>query len=360
MISRTTTAALGAVLGATLVSLAVSLTATACDSPRPAPEVLAIESKNVVDLGLDDTNVYWLASVGGEANLSGRVMKLPKAGGTRILLADGQFTPMVMALDGDSVFWMNAGDFVSCAGVRRIAKAGGTVTTVGSDLMTLGACQLGGLVSDADEAGALYATAALVRDAAVTYAILRVPKDGVTPTTTLALLPGQPHGLASDGAALFVTIDATSPSTTSPGAGEVLRVDKASGAITPLATGQIRPTWIAVDDAHVYWVDLHRFPVDAALFRVLKAGGEPALLAKVPEAASGLVVDGEDVFVTVVRESKLDPTGEVLRIPVAGGSLQRIAKPTCPVAPRVDADHVFFASSICYAGDVGMILRLDR
>src|SRR5688500_16917554 len=92
--------------------LAAFVLAAACGDEREV-EVLAVEESNLEALALAGDAIYWTASVGGEANHTGRIMTVPTSGGVPSTLASGQFNPRWLVVEGDSLFWINHGDAVS-------------------------------------------------------------------------------------------------------------------------------------------------------------------------------------------------------------------------------------------------------
>jgi hypothetical protein len=100
-----------------------------CSANRDGSMVTVLASRqiNARALTFDATNIYW-ANAGNIAG-GGKIMKLPKAGGEAVqLAADDEFSPLVLAIDGNFVYWGGPD-----APIKKVPIAGGTPTTVSTD-----------------------------------------------------------------------------------------------------------------------------------------------------------------------------------------------------------------------------------
>jgi len=91
--------------------------------------------------------------------------------------------------------------------------------------------------------------------------------------------------------------------------GSVKRALKSAAVPQTLATGQAKPTRIAVDSSSAYWTN----NLGAAVMTVPKAGGSPTLLAIASEPYA-IAIDATDVYWTNRGDRS------VMRVPKAGGS----------------------------------------
>jgi hypothetical protein len=106
--------------------------------------------------------------------------------------------------------------------------------------------------------------------------ISSVPKDGSAPAREIGETgSAYIEGIAVDGTDVYVT-DLVG--------GTIGRIPKGGGVVETVATGQLRPWGIAVDDARVYWAnqgtDTTGAPGnDGSIMALDKAGGSPVVLA---------------------------------------------------------------------------------
>jgi hypothetical protein len=95
--------------------------------------------------------------------------------------------------------------------------------------------------------------------------------------------------------------------------GTISAFELATGAVAPLAVYDGRPTYVAADDAHVYWSDL-----GGVVMRVPRGGGDHELVAT-GTSPHDLVVDDTHVYWA-------DPgAGEIRRADKTGGPVETIA-----------------------------------
>lgn len=97
-----------------------------------------------LNLATDATHVYWasLGTYDPDADVlasDGKIERVRKDGTGRQTLAQGLSGPFDVLLDGDTVFFSETGDGVDnpSAGIRRVAKTGGTVTPIESSHVAL-------------------------------------------------------------------------------------------------------------------------------------------------------------------------------------------------------------------------------
>jgi len=155
---------------------------------------------------------------------------------------------------------------------------------------------------------------------------------------------GAPVALAQDATSLY-WIDTSSE--------RLVRMDKAGGAITTLATGaQATTPWaIAVDAGHVYWLDTG----EGAVRRTPRAGGPTVTLATGQGELTALAIDGAHVYFSGTGAAG----GRVRRVAKLGGVTTTIATATYPSALATDGFFVYVADAHVLAGS-NRILRVPR
>lgn len=235
--------------------------------------------------------VYWVNNVAG-----GSVMSVPATGGVPTTIASNQDYPWAVAVDGNNVYWTNydgasaifVGTPTNAGTVMEVPLGGGTPVTLASALQgpwgiavdaanvyftTAGGNKVKSVPIDSGGNGPVtilaedqYTPTAIAVDASNVYwvnesevsssnfgAVMSVPKDsdgGVAPTVIVQ--PGAtydtPTGLAVNAASVFFTNNVDS--------GDVESAPLGGGAPpTVLASGQINPFSITLDENNVYWTN---------------------------------------------------------------------------------------------------------
>ncbi len=102
-----------------------------------------------------------------------------------------------------------------------------------------------------------------------------------------------------------------------------------------LATGQVQPRTLTLDDTHVYWFEAS----SGSITRVPKTGGVPEILATGQAGAGGMALDGDHVYWTN------GPSGTVHAVPKSGGELITVASGlSTPRFVAVDQVAIFWES----------------
>jgi len=116
-----------------------------------------------------------------------------------------------------------------------------------------------------------------------------------------------------------------------------------SGAAIALASGQGGPSSIAVSGANVYFTDSS----SSELLRVPLAGGAaPPTTLSIDANEAPIATDGTNVYFT-------DGIGDVLMVPVEGGTITSLATGQYPVTFAVDSVNLYWTSQ----GDTIMQMR---
>jgi hypothetical protein len=113
-----------------------------------------------------------------------------------------------------------------------------------------------------------------------------------------------------------------------------------------LATGQIAPRDLAVDDAFVYWTDS-----GGTVMKVAKAGGDPVMLASNQDQTGYLALDADFVYWTTIFGQT------VMKVPKAGGASQLLAvTPDHAHYLALSPGEVFFGSG----GGMGALMKVGK
>jgi hypothetical protein len=106
----------------------------------------------------------------------------------------------------------------------------------------------------------------------------------------------------------------TSSSTDSGGSGQTCGPVDAD--IVTVATNQVNPQVVAVDDTNIYWINSTN--IDAGLWKASKSGGAPIEVATLNGGGSGLVVDATSAYWTMYDDD-YDYYAGVQTVPLGGG-----------------------------------------
>ncbi len=274
--------------GATLTTLARSANAV--------PETIAI----------DATSVYF-PSTG-----DGRIVKVSKAGGSPVILADGQNQPIDIAVDGTNVYWTNEGGSGS---VMKVPTSGGTPTTL--------AAGQGASFGIAVDGTSVYWT-----NITGNHAVMKVGIEGGTPAVFASAT--NPWAIAvSDGNVYFTDGD------------NVMMAPAAGGNAVVIATGQNFPFSLAVDSTNVYWSSARG---TGAIVKMPLTGGTPTILAS-STGMNRIAVDTTSVYFTTPDPGSPND-GTVTSIPLAGGpTTQLVDGQSTPEGIAVDATSVYWVDT---------------
>ncbi|HUJ27218.1 MAG TPA: hypothetical protein VLW85_14435 [Myxococcales bacterium] len=220
------------------------------------PQLLALAQDHPCDIATDGERVFW-------ANYStdGSISSLPIAGGTPAVLAQGLRGPAGLTLFDGVLHWVE----VTGASVSRMPAGGGDVEVLATEESTPAALAVGpdaiywssvGKHSIRLLRGGSVATLATDQDAPIAMrfrnGVLYWINDG--DGRVFAARPGadpqvialtqHPDGLAVDDTNVYVSDEST-----------ILRVGLGGENPTVIASDQLAPGEMAVDDDNVYWVN---------------------------------------------------------------------------------------------------------
>src|SRR5438128_4057462 len=201
------------------------------------PKLLATKLAAPVDIAVDAASVYWASLgtiVGDDIAADGSIERILKNGSGRQVLAGELSTPSSIALDGNDLYFGEAGVGIGnpSAGVRRVSKSGGAVTSLVDGFRVLSIASSG---SDVIYSGF----------AELSAGIFRVPKAGGTPQ----LLAGGALALtivARDNIVYAFVVDENFNAL-------IISVPPLGGTLHILRSADFDSRSIAVDDCAVYY-----------------------------------------------------------------------------------------------------------
>lgn len=99
--------------------------ASACPPSTLPPAEVLVEDRSISSVAVTSEDLLWTAAAGGEANNTGRVMRLHRRPwGAPELLASQQFNPYSVTIGSRGIYWANYGDIVSCGELMALGEDG--------------------------------------------------------------------------------------------------------------------------------------------------------------------------------------------------------------------------------------------
>lgn len=289
---------------------AAALGTLACGSEQPSS---AKPSKHGPDSGVGEAGRD--AGSVTEASTAERRDSTSDAGcfggrsfGGAVTVACGSNAPGPFATDDGAVYWT--------------IEAAGTVVArsrFGSETSEVVATDVNGAFGIVVVSGSVYFTEPAAGR------VMRVASSGGVPEAVAAKVDA-PLRLAADASNLYFTAGRTT--------GFIGRLALPNGAVQTLAAGLGKPRAIAVDGRFVYWTDFADGSVARA--EITTDGG----LARAVALTTG-IQQPSDLAVTGGYVYFPDQSGRLLRIPVGGGVLEKVADAEAPFGVATDGSFVY-------------------
>lgn len=250
---------------------------------------------------------------GGGLSWGGSVTSIARTGGASTTLASFDATPYSLASGGDHLFWINTypGSALPYE-LTSMPITGGAPAAVPD----------GGLPYAVSE-GWLY----LVRG----DILYRRPAGGGAEEMVAAA--EDVYSIAARGAHVYWTLHD----------GGVMRVDLGGGTPALVASQGACSTTLAVDDAHVYWIQLVGCSGDKAVIQRAKLTGGDAEMLQGTQGAQHFVLDGSDVLFAT--------SSNIVKLPKAGGAATVLADTSFPGGLATDGTYVFWTNGMNTGGD---------
>jgi len=300
--------------------------------------VLAQGQLSPIVVAVDATSVYWL-NYGPMGMASGAVMRVDKAGSAPTAFASGLMNPRALLLDGDEVYWAT-----SDGSIQRAPKAGGPPTTLAQNQSAP--------VALAIAKGVLYwantGTAPSFTDGAILALDLQSP--GATPVS-LGVIPGGLAALVVAGGSLYATVFGSGQNPD----GSLWRVGLSPQAGTPqLVSGALSSPSALVGTPDGLWLS-----AQMAILSTPTGGTTPprSLVAELTAQPLLLALDGDRLWWTTLSAND----GRIASAGLDGSSPNTRAHGLA--APRgiaVDESHVYWTQVSKGVPASGTVLSMPK
>jgi hypothetical protein len=332
---------------------------------------LASGQNNPAAVAVDGTSVYWVNAGTSNSSKDGTVMKVALGGGAPVTLASQQASPASVALDASSVYWT---DFWAGT-VTRVPLGGGTPVVVASEGhdSTVGLYVGASRVYWSDAASVLSAPAGGAGGAIATLASATATGEGVIQglvgTSTQLVWTTYPVSCTGTNCCLGSGCDGGGVG----GAG-VVAACSLQGCAQPtvIASGaSTSSVWcLAADTAHVYWANQVECPSGTGTCSQILAapadGGAPTTLATLDAGEpQAMAVDGSNLYWTSWDGWPASSNGAVMRVPLTGGTPVIVAgDQQLPEGIVLDATSVYWVDAgDCDGGTgcaTGSVMRIAK
>jgi hypothetical protein len=313
------------------------------DAGAPADaSSIGLTINGIRDVALATNAVYWTSS--------GDVMVAPLDGGSAVPLAIAQNVPGAMAIDSQSLYWVNGGSVYARddpsgapghdGSIVSIPLAGGTPRVLASD-------QDSPLAIAVDDS-AIYWTAGgvtTIDGGTSDGVVLSMPLDGGTPTPLVSGL-GMPTAIAvHDGVVAFSAYTSS---------GNAIGTVPSTGGTRSILAAEPGPVpSIALDDTHVYWVQVSTTGTNASnsdgpILSLPLAGGTPLGLVGPRSIPEKIVLLGSTLFWSELGSGPApNYGGGIWSVPVGGGAASPVQAPLAVAGPfAIDGAHLAFSDLV--------------
>ena len=287
------------------------------------PETLADKLDSPHDLAIDDSFVYFVE----DDSTQGTVKKVAKTGGVVTTLATNLAEPLAIAADDNNVYWLERNNG-SNGRLGKVSKNGGQVTAIVTDLHNA-------QNHLAVAGGFLYFGDGKAGGGGV------IKKVGVNGGTTVIVegngLLNLNTAIAVDNGQVYFGNDYD----------KVLRVPISGGAVTELGSGE--PSGLAIGGSWIYWTEYS----NGKVMRMPINGGAAINIASNSNSAADLVVDGSYVYWI-----ESNNPGKVKRAAITGGDEKTYSNQANSHGIEVDGQYVYYAVSVF--SNQGKIIRVKK
>jgi hypothetical protein len=291
--------------------------------PTAGPETLADKLDSPHDLAIDDSFVYFVEDDSDE----GTVKKVAKTGGNVTTLASNLAEPLAIAVDSTHVYWLERNNG-SNGRLAKVSKNGGNVTDLSTDLHNAQnhLAIAGNFLYFGDGKGGGGGV---------------IKKVGINGGTTIIVegngLLNLNTAIAVDNGLVYFKNDYD----------KVLRVSVSGGDVTELGSGE--PSGLAIGDSWIYWTEYS----NGNVMRMPKNGGPGINLAKNSYGAGDLVLDGNYLYWI-----ENNNPGKVRRVSTTGGDEKTYSNQANSLGIEVDGQYVYYAVSVYI--NKGKIIRTPK
>jgi hypothetical protein len=250
------------------------------NSPESKTKLLSNYSSS--DLVLDESYFYWVEQDSDSRGMH-RILRVPKAGGTPIVLSEFDYTHAVssITIDERCLYSTTSHIIEASSKIWAQSKAGGPIFL----LANLPDTRIGPLL--VDESNLYWSSRPGYFQEKLPVTLMKMAKTGGEPTTLATLDGDSDLSLIADDDNLYWR-------DTTAGKIETWTIKKiAKKGGTPVTLASAQTFSMAIDEESVYWADVRD---GGSVMRVSKDGGPTTMLAKDQGGAPYLVVDSANLY----------------------------------------------------------------